>query len=89
MNGIPYGSIDGYVCIVNNTSVNIIRDEYWYDCHTKPIHICELRGLLEKWVEGKDSTLSLKMLTEIASAQIKKEKEISFDVDKIKRQFGI
>ena len=89
MKGIPYGSIEGYVCIVNKTQVNIIRDEYWYDCHTKPIHICELRGLLEKWVEGKDSTLSLKMLTEIAKAQIKKEKDISFDVDKIKRQFGI
>ena len=86
---LPLGSIDGYVCIVNDQEVNIIRDENWYNCHTKLIHIAELRDILEKWVEGKDNTTSLLMLTEIAKAQIKKEKEISFDIDAIKRQFGV
>ena len=86
---IPLGSIDGYVCIVNDTQIEIIRDDAWYSCQTKPIHVSELKGVLEKWVSGKDNTLSLKMLTEIAKAQIKKEKDISFNVNDIKRQFGI
>ena len=76
--GIPLDSIDGYVCIVNDQEVEIIRDEYWYECHTKLIHIAELKDILEEWVEGKDNKLSLKMLTEIAKAQIKKEKNLSF-----------
>ena len=87
--GIPLESIDGYVCIVNETPVEIIRDDEWYSCHTKLIHVSELKGILEDWVQGKDNKLSLKMLTEIAKAQIKKEKNISFDVDSIKRRFGV
>lgn len=87
--GIPFGTIDGYVCIVNDTPVEIIRDDAWERSETKLIHISELREILNKWVEGKDNTLSLKMLTEIAKAQIKKEKDISFDVDAIKRRFGV
>lgn len=87
--GIPIESIDGYVCIVNDTEVDIIRTDEWYECHTKLIHIAELRSILEKWVEGKNNTASLKLLTEIAKAQIKKEKNISFDVDSIKRKFNI
>lgn len=87
--GIPLESIDGYVCIVNETPVEIIRDDEWYACHTKLIHVSELKGILEDWVQGKDNKLSLKMLTEIAKAQIKKEKNISFDVDSIKRRFGV
>ena len=86
---IPLGSIDGYVCIVNDQETEIIRDEHWYECHTKLIHIAELREVLEEWVEGKDNTTSILMLTEIAKAQIKKEKELSFDVDAIKRKYGI
>ena len=86
---IPVGSIDGYVCIVNDQETEIIRDEHWYECHTKLIHIAQLRDILEEWVEGKDDTASILMLTEIAKAQIKKEKNISFDVDAIKRQYGI
>ena len=86
---IPIESIDGYVCIVNNTYTPIERDENWYYSHTKPIHISELKNELEKWVHNKDNTASLKLLVEIAKAQIKKEKEISFDVDAIKRKFGI
>lgn len=88
-NDIPLGSIDGYVCIVNDTQVEIIRDDAWHESHTKPIHISELKGVLERWVKDKDDTLSLKMLTEIAKAQIKKEKDLSFDVNEIKRHFGI
>ena len=88
-NDITLESIDGYVCIVNDTPVEIIKDENWYTCHTKLIHVNELKDILEKWVEGKSNTLSLKMLTEIAKAQIKKEKNISFDIDSIKRKFGI
>lgn len=87
--GIPLDSIDGYVCIVNDQEVEIIRDEYWYECHTKLIHIAELKDILEEWVEGKDNKLSLKMLTEIAKAQIKKEKNLSFDIDEVKRKFDI
>lgn len=86
---IPLESIDGYVCIVNDTPIDIIRDDAWYECHTKLIHIEELKGILEEWVEGKDNTLYLDMLTEIASAQIREEKNISFDIDSIKRKFGI
>ena len=87
--GIPIESIDGYVCIVNDNEVEIVRTDEWYESHTKLIHIAELRSVLEEWVEGKDNTASLKLLTEIAKAQIKKEKNISFDVDSIKRKFNI
>lgn len=87
--GIPLESIDGYVCIVNDTPVEIIRTDEWYASHTKLIHISELKDILHSWIEGKNNTLSLKMLTEIAKAQIKKEKNISFDVDSIKRKFGV
>lgn len=87
--GIPLESIDGYVCIVNDTQIEIIRDDEWYNSNTKLIHISELKSILEEWVEGKDNTLHLNMLTEIAKAQIKKEKNISFDVDSIKRKFGV
>lgn len=86
---IPLASIDGYVCIVNDTPVEIIRTDEWYESHTKLIHIRELKSILEEWVEDKNDTLYLNMLTEIAKAQIKKEKNVQFDVDSIKRQFGI
>jgi len=87
--GIPIGSIDGYVCIVNDTPVEIIRTDEWYESHTKLIHISELKSILEEWVEDKENTLYLNMLTEIAKAQIKKEKNIQFDIDSIKRKFGV
>lgn len=87
--GIPLESIDGYVCIVNDTEIEILRTDEWYESHTKLIHISELKGILEEWVEGKDNTLYLNMLTEISKAQIKKKKDISFDVDAIKRKFKI
>ncbi len=87
--GISLESIDGYVCIVNDTEIEILRTDEWYESHTKLIHISELKGILEEWVEGKDNTLYLNMLTEISKAQIKKKKEISFDVDAIKRKFKI
>ena len=88
-NNIPIDSIDGYVCIVNDTEVEIIKDESWYTSNTKLIHINELRSILEQWVEGKDNTLYLNMLTEIAKAQIKEEKDLSFNIDDIKRKFQI
>lgn len=88
-NGIQLDSIDGYVCIVGDMPVDIIRTDEWYESNTKLIHISELNKILHEWVKGKDNTLSLKMLTEIAKAQIKKEKNISFDVDNIKRKFGV
>lgn len=86
---IPIDSIDGYVCIVNDIETEIIRTDEWYESHTKLIHISELKDTLESWVAGKDNTLYLNMLTEIAKAQIKEEKDISFDIDAIKRKFGI
>lgn len=88
-NGIQLDSIDGYVCIVNDTPVEIIRNDEWEKSHTKLIHISELKDILEEWAKDKNNTLSLKMLTEIAKAQIKKERNISFDVDSIKRKFGV
>lgn len=87
--GIQIDSIDGYVCIVNDTELDIIRNEEWYESHTKLIHISELKSILEEWVQEKDNKASLKLLTEIAKAQIKKEKNISFDVDSIKRKFNV
>lgn len=87
--GIDIESIDGYVCIVSDTPVEIIRTDEWYESHTKLIHISELKGILEEWVASKDNTLYLNMLTEIAKAQIKKEKQLSIDIDSIKRKFGI
>lgn len=88
-NGIQLDSIDGYVCIVNDTPIEIIRNDEWEKSHTKLIHISELKDILEEWAKDKSNTLSLKMLTEIAKAQIKKERNISFDVDSIKRKFGV
>lgn len=87
--GITIESIDGYVCIVNDTEIEILKNDEWYESHTKLIHVSELKDILETWVEGKNNTASLKLLTEIAKAQIKEEKNISFDVDSIKRKFGI
>lgn len=87
--GIEIESIDGYVCIISDTETEIVRNDEWYDCHTKLIHISELKGILEEWVADKDNTLYLNMLTEIAKAQIKKEKHLSIDIDSIKRKFGI
>ena len=87
--GIPLESIDGYVCIVNDLETEIIRDDAWYESKTKLIHISELKDILEEWVKDKESKLSLKMLTEIAKAQIKKETDSTIDVDAIKRKFGI
>ena len=86
---IKLDSIDGYVCLVTNQPVDIIRTDEWYSSHTKLIHANELKEILEEWVQDKDNTLSLKMLTEISKAQIKKEKDISFDVNDIKRKFNI
>lgn len=86
---IEIESIDGYVCIVNDTETEIIRTEEWYECHTKLIHISELKTILEEWVANKDNTLYLNMLTEIAKAQIKKEKNLSMDLDAIKRKFNV
>ena len=87
--GIEIESIDGYVCIVNDTETDIIRNEEWFTCHTKLIHISELKSILEEWVKGKNNTLYLNMLTEIAKAQIKQERSLTIDVNAIKRQFGI
>ena len=69
---IPIDSIDGYVCIVNKTPVNIERDDEWYASHIKPIHISELLEVLEDWVAScSGETMYLDMLTEVAKAQIK------------------
>ena len=87
--GIPINTIDGYVCIVNDTETEIIRTDEWYESNTKLIHISELKGILHEWVENKNNTASLKLLTEISKAQIKEEKNISFDVDSIKRKFNV
>lgn len=87
--GIEIDSIDGYVCIVNNTETPIFRNDEWYSSHTKLIHISELKDTLHKWVDGKDSTLYLNVLTEIAKAQIREEIETELDIGSIKKKFGV
>ena len=64
------------VCIVGKTPITIVRDEMWEHSTTKPIHIAELRSVLHEWVSGKDNTLRLDILTEVAKAQIKRRKDI-------------
>lgn len=87
--GIPLDTIDGFVCIVNDQETEIIRDEHWYECNTKLIHISQLKEILENWVDRKDNKLYLDMLTEIAKAQIKKKKDLNFDPIEIRRKFGV
>ena len=87
---IPIDSIDGYVCIVNKTPVNIDRDDEWYASHIKPIHISELLEVLEDWIAScPGETMYLDMLTEVAKAQIKEDRNLSFDPDAIKRKYGV
>ena len=87
--GIELESIDGMVCIVGKTPISIVREENWYASTTKPIHISELKDVLHSWVEGKDSTMRLNILTEVAKAQIREEKQLGLDLDAIKKQLGI
>lgn len=87
--GIEIDSIDGYVCIVNTTETQIVRNDEWYSSHTKLIHIVELQNILHEWIEGKDNTIYLNILTEIAKAQIKEEKDIDLDIEAIKKKFGL
>ena len=88
--GIEVESIDGYVCIINKTPTNIIRNEEWYNCDTKLIHANELRGILHEWTKNKDNTLYLNLLVEIAKAQIREDKsDMNFDPSAIKRRLGL
>lgn len=87
--GIQINSIEGYVCIVNDTPTEIIRNNEWEICHNKLIHISELHDILINWIQNKDNKLYLDMLTQIAKTQVKKEKKIDLDIDSIKRQFGV
>lgn len=87
--GIQLDSIDGYVCIVSDTETKIIRNEEWYHSHTKLIHVSELLDILHEWVKGKDNTFYLDILTEIAKSQIREEKQLSIDIEAIKKQFGV
>jgi hypothetical protein len=87
--GIPIDSIEGYVCIVNETETEIIRDEDWYYSQTRLIHVAELHDILKHWIKGKDNSIFLNILTEIAKAQIKEEKNFDLDIESIKKQFGI
>jgi len=90
--GLKFDTMDGYVCIVNTSGATIKRNEEWENSHTKLIHISELYQELLKWVEQckTDNTdiCYLATLTEIAKAQIRKEKS-GLDLEKMKRQFGV
>ena len=86
---IQIDSIDGMVCIVGKTPITIVRDEMWEHSTTKPIHIAELRSVLHEWVSGKDNTLRLDILTEVAKAQIKEEKTLGLNLDAMKKELGI
>lgn len=87
--GVEVDSIEGYVCIVNNTETFIIRDDEWNKSQHKLIHVSELKNVLKEWIKGKDNTLHLDMLTEIAKAQIKEETSAEIDFNSIKREFGV
>lgn len=82
-------TIDGYVCIVNKTGCEIDRNEEWYSCDYKLIHISELQTILEDWVSHcKDDVCYLKMLTDIAKTQVRKEKS-GIDLSNMKHIFGV
>lgn len=87
--GIEIDSIMGFVCIVNKTETNIVQDDNWYEAPVKLIHISQLKELLKYWVKGKDNTIRLNILTEIAKAQIREEKDSNVNTDLFKRQFNV
>lgn len=86
---IEIDSIIGFVCVVNNIETNIIKDDNWFAAPVKLIHISELKELLKRWVKGKDNTIRLNILTEIAKAQVKEEKDTKVNTNLFKQQFGV
>lgn len=87
---IELDSIKAFVCIVNNSEVEVVKDDVWRKSDTKVIHISELKSLLKYWVKDKEPNMYLDILTEIAKAQIKEEKDNSkLDLDLIKRKFNV
>lgn len=88
-NQTPYSSIDGCTVIVNKSGATIMRNQDWYKSAARPIHISELEEFLIEWISKiNDSTISLKLLTEISNAQIRKEKT-NMDLSDAYRKFGI
>ena len=83
--GIEIESIKGYVCVVGDIPMQIEDG----DDDLTLIHIAQLKNILKEWVKDKSSDTELKLLTEIAKAQIREEKKLSFDVEKIKKQLGV
>lgn len=86
---IEIDSITGIVCIVNDVNTPVVKDENWKQSDVKTFHASELRDYLHNWVQGKDNTAYLQILTEISKAQIKDEQEIDLDITRIKKTFGI
>lgn len=87
---VPLQSIISFVCIVNDTVVNIVKDENWEEANTKLIHISELKALLKQWVKSRKSEeIYLDVLTEIAKGQVREEKTGSIDLTGLKRVLGV
>ena len=82
-------TIDGYVVIVNDTGVEINRNDEWYECDYKIIHISELEKILEEWVASiSNDDANLALLTKIAEQQIRKSHS-SLDLDTFRTTFGV
>lgn len=87
---IEVESIFGLVCIVNDTNVEIVKDEEWLTSPTKLVHISELKGILKSWVQKKETDkIYLDILTEVAKGQVKEERENTIDFSSFRKQFGV
>ena len=77
---IPYKSIQEMFVIINNKGALIWKNEDYYKILSKPIFIGDLEAHLEAWIENiGDEPLSLKLATQVAKMQIRKEKVMKFD----------
>lgn len=83
-----YLSIHGCVIIVNKTGACVWKNGEWYKSEVKPIHISELVNYLHEWIEGKEPTVNLSLLTTIAKMQIKKE-GTKLDLSAARKRFKV
>lgn len=86
--GIPIDSIDGYMVIYNKIGATILKNAEWYQSDSKPIHISDLNQTLHDWIQGKDGTVSLSLLTFLSKAQIRKPKS-NMDLSEAFRRFKL
>lgn len=87
--GGEVGSINGCVCIINKTGIEVYKNDAWENSDIKPIHIAELESFLEEWIKDKEPVYDLKMLVAIAKQQIQKENDTGLDLSDAKRIFEV